>query len=198
MSMPRVIPVLAVVGLLSLVALAGGTASAQQEPTARPTTVKITRPADQQPGKPVTVAAQLVDAAGKPLGGFPLKLYVMTAPFGPRLMKVAEVATDSGGEATLSYTPSWVGDIKATVIFAGTKEFAAAQTDTEFKSVGPVTLHRDADFGLESIRDWAPTVVALLVAAIWSTFIVVVVRLGFSIRSNDAGTPNAPGGDELR
>ena len=188
------LPLLAIVAIISTIFLAAGSALAQTEPTAKATAIKITQPADQQPGKPVSVSAQLTDASGANLGGFPLKLYVLTEPFGPRLMKVAEATTGSDGVATFSFTPTWVGDIKVTVLFAGTKDFAATQSNSQLKAVGPVTLHRNADFGLESIREWAPTVVALLVAAIWSTFIVVVVRLVFAIRSDDAeATPNAPG-----
>jgi len=184
---------LAIVAIVSTMFFAAGTARAQQEPTARATAIKITQPADQVPAKPASVSAQLTDASGKALGGFPLKLYVLTEPFGARLMKVAEATTEADGVATFSYKPTWVGDIKVTVIFAGTKDFAASQSNSQFKAVGPVTLHRNADFGLESIRQWAPTVVGLLVAAIWSTFIVVVVRLVFAIRSDDAAaTPNAP------
>lgn len=193
MTIRRTIPLMAIVAVLSLMLLATVSVSAQSEPTAKPTAVKITQPADQQPGKPVSVSAQLTDAQGKSLGGFLVKLYVVTEPFGPKLMKVAEGTTGSDGMATFSFNPTWVGDIKATVIFLGTKDFAAAQSDTQFKSVGPVTLHKNADFGLESIRNWAPTVVGLLVAAIWGTFIVVVIRLVLAIRSDGRpAPPNAP------
>ncbi len=195
MIVRRMIPILAAAALMSTVLLGAGTVSAQQEPTAKPATVKIMQPADQQPGKPVSVSAQLTDASGKALGGFLLKLYVLTEPFGPRLMKVAEATTESDGVATFSYMPGWVGDIKATVIFPGTKDFAATQSETQFKSVGPVTLHRNADFGLEAIRNAAPTVVGLLVAGIWITFIVVVVRLALAIQTSDTeAAPDVPRG----
>ncbi len=194
MSTRRLIPILAIVAIVSTMFFAAGTAVAQREPPGKATAIKVPQPADQERGKPVSVSAELADASGKPLGGFPLKLYVLTEPFGPKLMKVAEATTESDGVATFSYKPSWVGDIKVTVIFAGTKDFAASQSNGQFKAVGPVTLHRNADFGLESIREWAPTVVGLLVAAIWSTFIVVVVRLVFAIRSDDA---ERPGGERL-
>ena len=199
MTMRRMLPILAIVAFVAALFLAANTASAQQEPAAKPTTVKVTQPADQEPGKPVSVSAQLADASGKALGGFVLKLYVMTEPFGPRLMKVAEATTESDGAATFSFKPTWVGEIKVTVLFAGTKDFAASQSNSQFKSVGPVTLHRNADFGLEAIRDAAPTVVGILVAVIWGTFIVVVARLVFAIRSDDTETtPDAPPGERLR
>ena len=69
-----------------------------------------------------------------------------------------------------------------------TKDYAASQADFQFKSVGPVKVHANADFGLQSVRDWAPFVVAALVAIIWTTFIVVFLRVVIAMRA-ESGKP---------
>ncbi len=176
------VALLGVVGALSLLA------TAQAEDTPQVTTITVNPTPDQTPGKPVTASATLTDKSGKTISGVMLKFYVITDAFGPLPMKMAEATTDSTGTATVSFKPTWVGDIKARVYFNGTKDFAASQADFQFKSVGPVKVHANADFGLQSVRDWAPFVVAALVAIIWTTFIVVFLRVVIAMRA-ESGKP---------
>jgi hypothetical protein len=174
---------LATVGALSLLA----TAPAQ---AADPVVTKITvdQTPDQQPGKPVTASAKLTDASGKTVSGVLLKFYVVTDAFGPLPMKMAEATTDASGTATVSFKPTWVGDIKAQVYFTGNANYAASLADFQFKAVGPVKIHQNAKFGLQTVRDWAPFVVAALVAVIWATFIVVFLRVVLAMRGG-SGEP---------
>ena len=171
------VAILAVASSLALLT----TAQAQDAPKA--TTVTVSPTADQQSGKPVSASAKLTDSAGKTLSGFLLKFYVVTDAFGPLPMKVGEATTDSSGTATVSFKPTWIGDVKAQVYFNGTAAYAASKADFQFKSVGPVKTHENAKFGLQEVRDWAPYAVAGLVAIIWVTFIVVFLRVALAMRS---------------
>jgi len=181
---------LVAVALLSTVGALSLLASALAEDVPQPTTITVNPTPDQQSGKPVTASAKLADKSGKGVSGVLLKFYVITDAFGPLPMKMAEATTDSTGTATVSFKPTWVGDVKARVYFNGNANYAAAQSDFQFKSVGPVKLHENAKFGLQSVRDWAPFVVAALVAVIWATFIVVFLRVVLAMRA-DSGKPAA-------
>ena len=174
----------AAVALASLVPLVTGTVHAQTAPAAQPTVVTAVEVADQEPGQPIILAAQLVDQGGRPLGGNVLQFYVLPGVFGAdALMQVGQATTDGTGTARFPYRPTWLGEVEAVALFAGTPDLAASQGRFHFNAIGPVKVHENAAFGLQQVRDWAPVVVALLVAAIWATFITVIARVAMAMRA---------------
>ncbi|HEY5475854.1 MAG TPA: hypothetical protein VIK11_03970 [Tepidiformaceae bacterium] len=168
----------------SLLPLVGGPGNALAADPPQATTLKVVQPADQQPGKPVLLSAKLTNAAGQPVGNQTINFYIIPGVFGPdAMMSAGRAVTDSTGTAEFPYTPTWIGDVKAAVSFNGTATLAGSQATFQFKAVGPVRGHTNAKFGLQAVRDWAPWVVAALVAIIWGTFITVVVRVAIAMRS---------------
>ncbi|MCC6382179.1 MAG: Ig-like domain-containing protein [Dehalococcoidia bacterium] len=159
--------------VIGLVALLPGSAMAQAAPKNTSITVA---PIDQPKGKPAIIAATLKDAAGSPLGGVPLRFYVETDAFGPRLMKVGEGVTDVSGTAAVAFKSTWLGQNKVTVVFPGNATLAASQANGQFNAVGPVAVHKNAELAIKSIRDWAPMVAFGLVIVVWATLLFVLFR----------------------
>ncbi len=179
---------LAVAAILAIVAGLGG-ALAATEP--QPTVLTIVQPADQQPGKPVLLGAKLTDKSGQPIGNQTINFFVVPGVFGPdAMMRVGTATTDGTGTAQLPYKPTWIGDVKAAASFTATATLAGSQASFQFKTVGPVRGHTNAEFGLQAVRDWAPWVVAALVLAIWATFVTVVVRMAIALRSGRPAKPS--------
>lgn len=179
---------LSIFGLLGIVlVLAGMPASpgtAQAEPKATSVTIE---PIKHTSGQPAVLVATLTGADGKPIGGQPLRFYVETDAFGPRLMKVGEGVTDIGGSASVEFRPTWVGENKIAVVFAGTETLARSKGESSFTAVGPVQVHQNAEFGLETVRDAAPLVAFALVIGVWGTLITVVARTFLVIRGGRRG-----------
>lgn len=179
---------MAVAGSILAVTSTMGAALAADPP--QPTTLTVNKTADQQPGKPVLLSAKLTDSKGQPLGNQIINFFVIPGLFGPDgMMRVGKATTDGTGVAQIPYTPTWIGDVKAAANFTATATLAGSQSSFQFKTVGPVRGHKDAEFGLKTVREVAPWVVAALVAAIWATFITVVVRMAIAMRT---GEPTAP------
>lgn len=140
-------------------------------------------PTQQEAGKPLALAAKLTDTANKPLGGQKVLFLVRTDVFGERLMHLGYGVTDSTGRAAISYKPSWEGETKIVARFAGSADYAAAETAYTFNAAGPVPVHTNARFGLEPVRAWAPVAVIALVAAVWATLAFVVIHTVRGMRS---------------
>ena len=187
---------LVAIGPLAIVFTAG---SARAADTPAPTTLTVIQPQDQQPGKTVTLAAKLTAKDGTPLGNQKINFYVIPGVFGPdAMMPVGSATTDGTGVATYPYKPTWIGDVKATANFGGTTLLAASQATWQFKAVGPVRGHTNATFPLAPVRNVAPWVVLGLVAAIWLTFITIVVRMVIALRPQGPARPNpTPAGEHL-
>lgn len=188
---------IAVAGSVLAVTSSLGAALAADPPA--PTTLTVLPTTDQQPGKPVLLSAKLTDSKGQPLGNQTINFFVIPGVFGPdAMMRAGKAVTDGTGVAQIPYTPTWIGDVKAAASFTATATLAGSQATFQFKAVGPVRGHTNAEFGLEAVRNWAPWVVAALVAAIWATFITIVVRMAIAMRS---GRPSAksptPAGEHL-
>lgn len=162
----------------ALVWLAGAPAAA----SAGQTVLTPLPPTEQEPGKPVVVAARLTDATtGRPVGNATVEFFVMTEVFGQRLMSIGQAVTDTTGRAAVSYKPSWEGETEVVAKFSGNAQYAAAEAGYTFVAIGPVPVHQNAKFGLEPIRAWAPLVVAVLVLAVWATLIGVVAQTVFGM-----------------
>lgn len=188
---------MAVAGSVLAITSSMGAALAADPPA--PTTLTVLPTADQQPGKPVLLSAKLTDSKGQPLGNQIINFFVIPGVFGPDgMMRVGRATTDGTGVAQLPYTPTWIGDVKAAASFTATPTLAGSQASFQFKTVGPVRGHTNAEFGLQAVRDWAPWVVAMLVAAIWVTFLIVIVRTAVAMRSGGpkASSPT-PAGEHL-
>ncbi len=174
----------------SILAIVAGSAGALAATEPQPTVLTIIQPADQQPGKPVLLRAKLADKSGQPIGNQTINFFVLPGVFGPdAMMRVGTATTDGTGTAQMPYTPTWIGDVKAAASFTATATFAGSQASFQFKTVGPVRVHKNAEFGLQAVRDWAPWVVAALVLVIWATFITVVVRMAIAMRTGGPATP---------
>lgn len=173
-SRPRLVALSALLatGLLAMAVMISPV-FAEDDP--KPTTITIA-PIDQPKGEPAILSATLKDADGNVLGGQMLRFYVLTEVFGPRLMKVGEALTDVSGTASVAFRPSWLGENKVTVIYAGSQASAKSQAEAAFNAVGPVKLHQNAEFGLQTVRDWAPFVAFSLVFVVWATLLVVLFR----------------------
>lgn len=181
--------------LAALAASVGALALLSGAGAADPTNTKITvaQVPDQESGKPVEVSAKLTDDKGNALPGFLLKFYVYEDAIGksdsnPKglLLKMAEATTDSSGVATAKFKPTMIGNLNAKVFYSGNDKFNGSNSEFQFKAVGPVKTHVNAKFGLETVRDWAPVAVAVLVACIWATFIVVFLRVVLAMRGGSS------------
>lgn len=184
MSIRRFTLALAITVAGSVLAVASSLGGAMAADTPAPTTLTVLPTADQQPGKPVLLSAKLADSKGQGIGNQSINFFVIPGVFGPdAMMRVGKATTDGSGVAQVPYTPTWIGDVKAAASFTATTTLAGSQATFHFNTVGPVRGHTNAEFGLQAVRDWAPWVVAGLVAIIWATFIIVVVRVAIAMRS---------------
>lgn len=180
----RVVTALGLVGaLLWMSGASAAAATAQAVLTPLP-------PAEQEPGKPLAVAARLTDgSSGRPVGNATVQFYVMTDVFGLRPMSIGEAVTDTTGRAAISYKPSWEGETSVIAKFAGNSQYTAAEAKYAFTALGPVPVHQNAKFGLEPIRAWAPLVVGGLVLTVWAILIAVVVQTVVGLNPRSVGLP---------
>lgn len=163
--------ILAAVLILAIQPWSG--AAGQSEPKETKVTLA---PIEQPQGQPAILMATLTDADDKPVGDALLRFYVETDAFGPRLMKVGEAHTDTTGVASVPFSPTWVGENKVTVIYPGGTSYSTSRAEGLFQAVGPVKVHANAEFGIQTVRDWAPLVAFALVIAVWATLILVLFR----------------------
>ena len=179
--MPHISSTLRTVALLALLALTAATlgihpaldARAQSEPA---TTTLTVQPIQHTAGEPAILSATITDSSGAAVGDVPLNFYVETDAFGPKLMKVGTAVTDVTGAASVSFDPTWEGENKVTVIFPGNAAYTTSRAETLFEAIGPIEGHVNAEFGIKTIRDWAPLVAFALVIAVWGTLLVVLFR----------------------
>src|SRR5581483_5354718 len=164
---------------LAVVWLSSGSAEGAPPPAAlTPVPTQAT-----ETGKPVTLAVKATDpATNRPVAGLQVQFFVLTDVFGQRLMSVGQATTDPAGMAAVLYKPSWEGPTQVTYRFAGNAQYGAAQATSQFVAVGPIPLHKNADFGLDTVRSLAPVVVIALVVAVWATLIGVVLHTARGIR----------------
>jgi hypothetical protein len=182
MRMHTVLLAVVVAAVGSVALLAASTAGAQSQ-EGQPTTITVD-PVQQEAGKPAVLTAHVTDKNGKGLASIALRFYVLTEPFGEKYLKVGEVTSDGQGKGSVSWKPTWVGDIKTLVIFAGNKDYAQSRAEGQLKAVGPVTPHENAQFGLQTVRDIAPVAVAAIVGVVWLTFIVIIGLVVVAVRSD--------------
>jgi hypothetical protein len=170
---------LALAASLGAVWLTSG--SAQSAPPPAVLTPVPTQATDA--AKPVTLAVKATDpATNRPIAGLQVQFFVLTDVFGQRLMSVGQATTDAAGMAAVQYKPSWEGPTQVTYRFGGNALYGAAQATSQFVAVGPIPLHENADFGLDTVRSLAPVVVIGLVIAVWATLIGVVLHTARGIR----------------
>lgn len=195
--MPHISSPLRTLGLLVLLALAtvafglfpATTASGQTEP--KTTTVAV-QPIEHTGGEPAILSATINDADGSVVGGVVLNFYVENDAFGPKLMKVGSATTDVTGTASLSFEPKWEGENKVTVIFPGNANYGGSQAESIFEAIGPIEGHVNAEFGIKTVRDWAPLVAFALVIAVWVTLLVVLFRTFRAMRQPRPATEAVP------
>lgn len=121
---------------------------------------------------PVALNATLQDDSGEPIAGAPIRFYVSTQFAGTEgLMEIGQVETNEYGAALYEYIPTFNGEQTIIARFDGQGLYE--ETEESF----PVSV-RNAEPaylvpppGLESLREWAPLGVALIVGAVWLTFL---------------------------
>lgn len=163
---------LAVVGLALVMLLGGaGTASAQAGELA------VTMPQSSMVGEQASLAATLTDAAGQPVSGADILLY-LNAKFGnvSGQVEVARAITNAQGVATFSYVPRSWGEQSLAAKFAGSTRVDAVETTVSLLVEPGPQMHRD-EVGIV-VPGVGPWVVALVFATIWGIYLIMVLLLG--------------------
>jgi sugar lactone lactonase YvrE len=183
MRSSRLRSVLAVVAAVAVCLWAAGTAGADSPSGGQTSTaIEVFPPAQQVSGQQnVTLSARLRDGEGRALSGQALGFFVLTDVFSERLMKVDDVLTDPTGTASLLYQPTWEGEHTVVVRYPGSDDYAPAQTAYSLDVVGPVPVHHNASFGLDSVRPWVPLGVGTIVLTVWATLGLVMARTVFGL-----------------
>lgn len=142
---------------------------------------------------PVELTATLQDESGDPIGDAPVRFYVSTKFAGTEgLMEVGSAETDEGGAALYEYTPTFNGEQTIIARFDGLGLYEETEASFPIKVRNAEPAYSVQPPGLESLREWAPLGVGLIVGAVWLTFLYA----GFQMYRL-ARNPGGGGADEF-
>lgn len=173
----------ATVGMFLLAFLNGTVAHPAQ--AQEPTEVSDARLSFEEPvvtGDGVSVSVLMETNGGEPISRQPVDFFVVPDFFGERALPLGTVLTNTKGRATVSYTPSWPGTHKITVLFLGDAAYTAAETSAVFTISGLAGVAADEPVPLEPIRRWAGPVAVAVTLTVWLILGGILARVTLGIR----------------
>lgn len=135
---------------------------------------------------PVALTATLQDESGAAIAGAPVRFYVPTDFAGTEgLMEIGQVETDDYGMALYEYTPTFNGEQAIIARFDGLGLYEETETTIPVNVQNAEPAYSVPPPGLESLREWAPLGIGLIVGTVWLTFLYA----GFNVyrMARDAG-----------
>lgn len=150
-----------------------------------PVSMILEVPQNWTTGEPMLLTARLLDSQGQPVVGETVAFYFNVDFFVQDLMEIGEAVTDEEGVATLEYTPRTGSPVRVVAQYQGNGRYSAGQAEAgvEMEHGVPFYVPR-AGLGMPSLAPW---ILALVVGAIWSTYLLVMYQVLCIARSKVKG-----------
>jgi hypothetical protein len=134
--------------------------------------------ADQGPvtvnGQPVELRFHVRDAAGRPVPGALVRLFMPVEFMGEtKNAIVGEGTTNDGGSAVIRFAPAQTGQVVGTLAFWGSTGYAPSEATVTFDIQKPVYAYDPAPMGLQAW--WARSYLILVpFAVIWAIYLLLL------------------------
>jgi hypothetical protein len=187
MRLARLIALTVVLG-----GLTGGAALTRPVVAAAPAGT-LTLRAAAAPGQPqaVQLTARLLGPGGQPAGNQPIEFFVRSDEFGGVEVALGTVPTNTGGLASLTYTPRWTGTLAFTAHLPGDATLAAAPATASYLVQSAVPAYRGAAPPLPGLRFGVGRAVEALTLAVWALLAAVLIRVVRGLPRLAAAEPEA-------
>lgn len=125
-------------------------------------------------GQPVELPLRVRDAAGRPVPGVLVRLFVPVEFMGETKDEiVGEGTTNDAGRAVIRFAPAQTGQIEGTLAFWGSTGYAPSETTISFDIQQPAFTYNPAPVGLQAW--WARSYLILVpVAVIWTIYMLLL------------------------